>query len=135
MGCGNISRRNAVIIPYRGDIGRICYRERFGYRAKFISRASNSLVARAHREGGTAEEWLLVMLENNRKEVEKELTEFRGIGQKVAGCVALMSLDKYSNVPADVDVVDLASPNMRNLKAKSITKRVYEQVGDHLRNK
>jgi len=101
VGCGNISRRNAVIIPYRGDIGRICYRERFGYRAKFISRASN----------------------------------FRGIGQKVAGCVALMSLDKYSNVPADVDVVDLASPNMRNLKAKSITKRVYEQVGDHLRNK
>lgn len=107
----------------------------FGYRARFISRASNEVCERASSEGAdTAEEWLLSLRDRNRQEVEKKLTQVYGIGQKVAGCIALMSMEQYSNVPVDIDVVDYVRPYVE-MKAKSITKRVYNQTGDYFRNK
>jgi hypothetical protein len=38
--------------------------------------------------------WLQDLRTKHRNEVQKELSEFKGVGQKVADCVALFSLDK-----------------------------------------
>jgi len=107
----------------------------FGYRAKFIASTARALALRAHREDTTAEEWLLSLRDKNRKEVEEELTQLPGIGQKVAGCIALMSMDQYSVIPVDVHVWNIAKRYMPHLTTKTLTKSVYEQVGDYFRDK
>ncbi len=65
----------------------------FGYRAKFIVGTAHGLVKRAEVEGTTVEQWLLSLRGRDREEVASELTKLPGIGRKVAGCIALMSLE------------------------------------------
>lgn len=63
------------------------------------------------------------------------LTAFPGVGPKVADCVALFSLDATSSVPVDTHVWRIAcrdyddeNGTLRN--AKSVTKKLYEHVGN-----
>ena len=119
-----------------------------GYRAKYIQATAATV-----EEKGV--DWLYSLRKEDRKVVQKELTQLSGVGQKVADCVALFSLDKSDVIPVDTHVWDVAcrdfdaSLNVRvhgflaprkvllincNFqKTKSLTPKVYEKVGDIFR--
>lgn len=100
----------------------------FGYRAKFVVKTSEQIV----EKGG--ESFILSLRGKPRVEVAKELTAFHGIGRKVAGCIALMSLDCSDEIPCDTHIWQIAVRDyIPALKAKSLTDRVYSQVGDFFR--
>lgn len=100
----------------------------FGYRARYVVEAARELVA----VGG--EGWLLDMREREREEVIGELLRFCGVGRKVAGCAALMSLDQGGEVPVDVHVWRIAQRDyMPALRGKSLTERISKEVGDGFR--
>jgi N-glycosylase/DNA lyase len=100
----------------------------FGYRAKYIVRSA----ARLQTLGG--EKYLLSLRDKSRQDVARSLVELDGIGRKVAGCVALMALDCSDEIPCDTHVWQLAKRDyLPNLRAKSLTDRIYTQVGDHFR--
>lgn len=101
----------------------------FGYRAKFIVKAA----AQLNELGG--EKYLLSLRSLDRHEVSNALTSLFGIGRKVASCIALMSLDCPDEIPCDTHVWQIAVRNyMPSLKTKSLTDRVYTQIGDHFRD-
>ena len=54
----------------------------------------------------------------------------------MADCVLLMSLDQPSAVPVDTHMFQIAAKNyMPHLKKyKSVTDKVYKEIGDHFRN-
>lgn len=97
-----------------------------GYRAAFISGTASAVEA----AGGEAS---LLRLRSGvpREEVQAALLAFPGVGQKVADCVALFSLDQADALPVDTHVWAIAcrdmDPGLR--AAKSITPAVYERVG------
>jgi N-glycosylase/DNA lyase len=66
----------------------------FGYRAGYIVET-----ARMVNEKGL--DWLVELRERPYQEVKEELVKLKGVGPKVADCVALMSLDKKGAVPVD----------------------------------
>ncbi len=68
---------------------------RFGYRDKYIIRASAEIAA----DGGKA---LYGMRECDAKTAEKYLRSLHGVGPKVANCVLLFGLQKYGSFPLDV---------------------------------
>jgi len=73
-------------------------------------------------------------------EIQSELTEFCGVGRKVADCVALFSLDALERVPVDVHVLKITLRDYGNefkpkAVRKSLTKLQYNEVGDFWLNK
>ncbi|GAB1311424.1 8-oxoguanine glycosylase ogg1 [Madurella fahalii] len=126
----------------------------FGYRARYIAQTAE-VVARRHRPG-----WLLGLRnpacpafgtpqpgqETGHGEADAEPTSYRaaqealltlpGVGPKVADCVCLMGLGWGEAVPIDTHVWQIAQRdyNFRNAgKTKSLTKGMYDAVGDHFR--
>ena len=78
------------------------YRELgFGYRAKFFVRTTKMLLALPPTH--------LSMLRGQPADVvQKELTNFFGVGKKIADCVALFSLDIHGAIPIDTHVWQIA---------------------------
>ncbi len=107
----------------------------FGYRAKFIVESAKMLVRISQEKGVSPEKYLMGLRKKGRMEVAEELTVFPGIGRKVAGCIALMSLDQLGEIPCDTHVWQIAMRYMPSLKAKSLTPKVYESVGNFFRDK
>lgn len=100
----------------------------FGYRAKFVVRSAALL----QEKGG--ESYLLSLRGRPREEVATALMECHGIGRKVAGCIALMSLDCSDEIPCDTHVWQIAVRDyLPRLKAKTLTDRIYTEVGDKFR--
>ena len=74
----------------------------FGYRAKYIIDSSKSIL----EKGGN--DFLLKLRGSDQKSPPTaQLTQFRGIGPKVADCVSLFSLDCYWLVPVDTHMFQL----------------------------
>lgn len=74
----------------------------FGYRAKYIIESSKAI----HEKGGS--NFLLKLRDCTQKNPPTaQLTQFRGIGPKVADCVSLFSLDCYWLVPVDTHMFQL----------------------------
>ena len=73
----------------------------------------------------------------SRQEVQKHLLEFTGVGQKVADCAALFSLDRSDIIPVDTHVWRIACRDLdpKLTESKSLTPLVYERVGDLFRDK
>ena len=102
----------------------------FGYRAGYIAKTAKQLVA----AGGYQ------YLESLRKmpyhEAKTELLKLNGVGPKVADCILLMSLDQPSSVPVDTHMFQIAAqkylPHLK--KYKSVTDKVYNEIGDHFRS-
>eukprot|EP00586_Coscinodiscus_wailesii_P014524 CAMPEP_0172521056 /NCGR_PEP_ID=MMETSP1066-20121228/292357_1 /TAXON_ID=671091 /ORGANISM="Coscinodiscus wailesii, Strain CCMP2513" /LENGTH=618 /DNA_ID=CAMNT_0013303907 /DNA_START=242 /DNA_END=2099 /DNA_ORIENTATION=+ len=73
--------------------------------------------------------------------VQTALTEFCGVGRKVADCVALFSLDRRDAVPVDVHVLRMAIRNygagefLTGRGTTSLTPAVYARVGDLFRER
>ena len=102
-----------------------------GYRAGFIRATARTLSERG-------EAWLPALRElHDRQEVQSSLCELRGVGQKVADCVALFSLDQPSIVPVDTHVWEIAcrdlDPELN--QCASLTPNVYGRVGDLFRSR
>jgi len=70
----------------------------FGYRAPYIIKSLEMLEAK----GGHT--YLNSLREENLATCRKELTELHGVGNKVADCISLFSLDKADCVPVDTHV-------------------------------
>lgn len=100
----------------------------FGYRAKYTVGSAKML-----QELGS-EEYLMSLRGRPTPEVAKELVQLPGIGRKVAGCIALMALDCSDEIPCDTHVWQIAVRDyLPHLQTKTLTDRVYTQVGDHFR--
>lgn len=102
-----------------------------GYRAPFLIVSAQALI----EAGG--ESYLLGLRGQPRQAVQEALCAFRGVGRKVADCVALFSLDARDAIPVDTHVWAIATRYFdRSLvSAKSLTPSVYERVGDLFRGR
>ena len=75
----------------------------FGYRAEFIQRTAEMLVASQGSKIGqgsreASEVWLMSLRDVSTSEAREELLKFVGVGRKVADCILLMSLDKVQSL-------------------------------------
>lgn len=68
----------------------------FGYRAKYIVKTVSQLCELPND--------YLESLKKNENYLE-ELTQFHGVGLKIASCIALYSLEKFDAVPMDVHMI------------------------------
>ncbi|XP_037038372.1 N-glycosylase/DNA lyase [Bradysia coprophila] len=101
----------------------------FGYRAKFIQKSAAEVVANGNLE------WFHQLQELDYKAAHQELTKLTGIGPKVADCICLMSLNHLEAIPVDTHVYQIAKLHyLPGLKAaKSVTAKVYNEIGDKFR--
>ncbi|XP_069122062.1 LOW QUALITY PROTEIN: N-glycosylase/DNA lyase-like [Argopecten irradians] len=101
----------------------------FGYRAKYINVTAKYIQERH------SEEWLRGLRDQSYQDTKTELMKLCGVGAKVADCVCLMSMDKLEAVPVDTHVWQIAARDyMPKLKqAKSLTDKLYKEIGDHFR--
>lgn len=103
----------------------------FGYRAKYIANTAKKIKA-DHPDLG--EIWLHSLRKTSYAEAKEELMKLQGVGPKVADCVCLMSLDHPESIPVDTHVWQIASRDYGfNKKGKSLTSKLYVEVGDHFR--
>ena len=70
----------------------------FGYRAKYVVKSCQQI----DLKGG--EKYLLGLRSAKLEECRNELQDLMGVGNKVADCIALFSLDKADCVPVDTHV-------------------------------
>eukprot|EP00466_Bigelowiella_natans_P016964 jgi/Bigna1/142508/aug1.70_g17216 len=102
----------------------------FGYRAKYIV----GTAAMLDKLGG--EEALINLRGQSRESAHKFLTQLPGVGEKVASCVCLFSLDKHDDVPVDTHVWQIANRDYGlNLHGKTMTPKVHRQIGEFFRGK
>ncbi|KAI8142827.1 DNA glycosylase [Fennellomyces sp. T-0311] len=100
----------------------------FGYRAKYIAQTASQV-----KENSA--EWLWNLRKAPYSEAKEALMSLSGVGPKVADCVCLMSLDHPEAIPVDTHVWQIALRDYGfGKKGKSLTAKLYDQVGDHFRN-
>lgn len=101
----------------------------FGYRAKYIQKAAEQIL----EKGGP--EWFGELEKKEYKEARMELMSLTGIGPKVADCICLMSLNHLEAIPVDTHVYQIAGAYyLKKLpKNKSVTTKVYLEIGDEFR--
>lgn len=99
----------------------------FGYRAKYIHQTAKLLTSKP-------EGWLNELRKVPYSQAHAELMNLPGVGAKVADCVCLMSLNKMEAIPVDTHVWQIATRDYKmKLAGKSLTTRVYNEIGDHFR--
>ncbi|KYQ89340.1 8-oxoguanine DNA-glycosylase [Tieghemostelium lacteum] len=94
----------------------------FGYRSKFIVQSAKQV----KEKGG--ETWLMSLREKTHQDAHKELQTLMGVGQKVADCVCLFSLDKFDIVPVDTHVYKISQKHMPTLKKKKLSPAIYQEI-------
>ncbi|HSI73138.1 MAG TPA: DNA glycosylase [Fimbriimonas sp.] len=103
--------------------------KKFGYRAETI-------VAAAQQMLGKERVWLASLKTRPYPEAHEELLTIKGIGRKLADCIALFGLDHTEAVPIDThiwqQVVRLYRPEWRD---KTLTDNRYLEAGDLLHTK
>ena len=106
-------------------------RQGLGYRARYIKDTAQQIM----ENGGPL--WLLGLRRRPYPEAKAALMTLPGVGEKIADCVCLFSLDKDDAIPVDTHVRKIANhhylsshpqPNTKTLTAKS-----YAFIGDTLR--
>lgn len=107
----------------------------FGYRAKFLAASAKALALHAKVDGLSVRDMLLSWRKLDRMKVTKLLTRYPGVGRKVAGCIALTSLDKMGEIPVDTHVWSVAKRYRPELAKKTLTSRVYEDIGEWFRQR
>jgi N-glycosylase/DNA lyase len=100
-----------------------------GYRSKFIISASNIVYS-----GKINFEYLKKCEYFKAKEI---ISEIPGVGNKVADCVLLFSLDKLEAVPLDrwiIRIMEKYYPNIFEMSTKTITNKQYEILHEKIVN-
>ena len=105
-------------------------RERgLGFRAGRVVQAARKL---AEKPDG----WLESLRGRPLTEIEAELTQFPGIGRKIADCIALFSLDADDAVPVDTHIWRIAKTHYApELRDASLTPANYERATSALQRK
>ena len=100
----------------------------FGYRAESIVHTAQSLNGMTEPAG---KDFLHGLRDCDHAAVRRELLKFRGVGPKVADCVALFSLDQTSCVPVDTHVWQIACRDFDpTLKDVTCTPGRHERVNN-----
>jgi N-glycosylase/DNA lyase len=101
----------------------------FGYRARFIVQTAKQL-------SEYTKEWLYNLRSSTREEAQKNLMTLMGVGQKVADCVCLFSLDKLDIVPVDTHIWSIAQKHMPSIKkSRTLTSKNYSDIADFFRER
>ena len=101
----------------------------FGYRAANIPAAAQTIIARG-------EGWFDAQMNATFECVHDELLTVRGIGPKLADCIALFGFRKLESVPVDTHIWQAASRlYFSEWVGTTLTDKKYRAVGEHLRNR
>ena len=90
-----------------------------------------SSVLSIEKKGG--EEWIRSLRKKDLKEVRDELIQLKGVGRKVADCIALFSMDCPSCVPVDTHVFQIAKKFgflKGSSKTTNVSEKVYHEIND-----
>lgn len=102
----------------------------FGYRAKSIPEAARHIL----EKGG--EPWLNSLRESTYEEAFDALCSVKGIGPKLADCIALFGLHHLEAVPVDTHLWQAACRlYFPEFTGKVITSTRYRAIGNHFRTK
>ena len=100
-----------------------------GYRAKFIKEAANMMILKK------------INFENLKKcnylDAKKEIRKIPGVGNKVADCILLFSLNKLESFPLDrwmIRILEKYYSDKFQLETKSITEKQYEILHEKIVN-
>ncbi|KAJ4396769.1 8-oxoguanine glycosylase ogg1 [Gnomoniopsis smithogilvyi] len=121
----------------------------FGYRAKYIARTAQD-ISQNRPIGwlqslrnpasvawkGAASAANCIEKQSSYKHAHEQLLQLTGVGPKVADCVCLMGLGWGEAVPVDTHVWQIAMRDYKfggKSKNKTLTKAMYDAVGDHFR--
>jgi N-glycosylase/DNA lyase len=103
--------------------------KKFGYRAETIVAAAQQILEKD-------ENWLGSLKSRPYAEAHRELLAIKGIGRKLADCIALFGLDHTEAVPIDThiwqQIVRLYRPEWKD---RTLTDSRYQEAGDLLREK
>ncbi|XP_047438711.1 N-glycosylase/DNA lyase [Mugil cephalus] len=102
----------------------------FGYRARFLQQSAKQIL------DNHGLQWLEGLRRVPYLEARHALRTLPGVGNKVADCVCLMSLDKLEAVPVDTHVWQIAKRDYNYAGSsgqKSITDRLHTDIGDFFR--
>jgi N-glycosylase/DNA lyase len=101
-----------------------------GYRAKFLRRAAQAVVT----EGGA--DWLMSLRRAGYEHAKSALVSLPGVGEKIADCACIFSLDHDGAIPGDTHIRQIVERHyLPSIAGKSLTKTVYAQIGDALRDR
>lgn len=101
----------------------------FGYRANYLVETIKTI----KEKGG--EEYLRGLRGKDRQEVQDELTQLKGIGKKVADCIALFSLDCKDAIPVDTHVYQIYEKFYNKGKQTKMGLKAYDQIAEYFREK
>ena len=100
-----------------------------GYRAKFIKEAANmTLLKKINFES---------MKKNSYQEAKEKICQIPGVGNKVADCVLLFSLNKLEAFPLDrwmIRILEKYYSKQFQLETKTITEKQYEILHEKIVN-
>ncbi|MGY5147053.1 MAG: DNA-3-methyladenine glycosylase 2 [Candidatus Nitrosopumilus sp. bin_7KS] len=100
-----------------------------GYRAKFIKEAANMMALKKIN--------FEYLKKCNYLEAKKEICKIPGVGNKVADCILLFSLDKLESFPLDrwmIRILEKYYSDKFQLETKSITEKQYEILHEKIVN-
>ncbi|XP_035500242.2 N-glycosylase/DNA lyase [Scophthalmus maximus] len=102
----------------------------FGYRARFLQQSAKQILDTHGLQ------WLKGLRSVPYLQARDALRTLPGVGNKVADCVCLMSLDKAEAVPVDTHVWQIAKRDYKYAtgnRQKSITDKLHRDIGDFFR--
>ena len=104
----------------------------FGYRARYVHETAKLL-----KELGGESYLKDLRNQENIDQVREALCQFTGIGNKVADCIALFSLDQLDVIPVDTHVRQIAGRyfDSKLNSSKTVTPVIYNKVGDSFRKR
>jgi N-glycosylase/DNA lyase len=100
-----------------------------GYRARFIKDAANTIVLKKID--------FEYLKESNYQDAKEKLCQIPGIGNKVADCILLFSLNKLESFPLDrwmIRILKKYYSDKFQLETKSITQKQYEILHEKIVN-
>jgi N-glycosylase/DNA lyase len=98
-----------------------------GYRARYVQAAARQILAL----GGA--DYLLSLRQEPYAAAKAALVQLTGVGEKIADCVCLFSLDKDEAIPVDTHIRRIAERHYLQDAARSLTPAGYARIGDAIR--
>jgi N-glycosylase/DNA lyase len=93
-----------------------------GFRATRVVEAATTLAT-------LPPDFLFALRDKPHSDVQEALTQFHGVGRKIADCVALFSMDKDEAVPIDVHIWRMAQNQYdTSLQGVSLTSATYQKA-------
>lgn len=131
-------------LPPLGDVSlwrfpsaqRLVGADEAALRALGLGFRARRVVEAAERVAELPENWLSDLRGQPAADCKRELLRFFGVGEKIADCVALFSLDVDDAIPVDTHIWRMARTRYApDLAGRSLTPAAYARVGEAFRNR